>query len=756
LSVVLWIPVVALASAVLLMLLTKRGRPAFFLFLLCFFVLGYIRSPEAGWNRPVCPSQDPACRKFPCILKVSEPPALCRWRHPVKVRVESVLVGFPWLESRFLLLGGQGNMGTRDRGGGFIFGTFHAPRPRLNPYSWDTALRYRREGILGTVIVRSTAAQSAPDSQALSRFRNRVKRLIQSAGTDVSRGVMEALLLGERAGLLPEVKDAMVKAGTYHVIAISGLHVGIVVLLVTSLITAAGPPRALRIALAVSCVAAYVLFTGARPSALRAGAFFVVLSLVRYLQWKVDIPNCVCAAGVILLIAFPHLAWDIGFRLSLAAVFGITLLVPQLYTGSKGGGLMVRVREHIRLGLLASFAAQAATLPILLYHFGRVSLMGLLSNLVVLPLVTLAVAAGLEASVAVLFCERLGLVLMKGTSAFVTLIIKLTSALTGQVDPVIFTGRPGVVKLVAYAFVLAYLGLGSPRIKRHWKLVALIALYAFLVVPFFRGHRRDMAVTFIHVGDGDACLVQFEGGEALLVDAGAGGGDYDAGRLAVLPLLAMKGVKRLNSVIVTHSHNDHYGGLASLLGNVSIGQVLVGAKGGERGYVGILDECRDHGVRVNRILRGDTLRYGDAVIEVFHPSEDYLGSGVDDPNAQSVVFKLIYGKTGFLFTGDVTPEVQRELMTLGFDLTCDVLKVPHHGAPGGVDRAHAQTCGARYAVVSAGSRFASHPSPDVLRLLERSGALTLVTKDHGAVTMVTDGENLRVTTEVLGPIRSGP
>ena len=751
----LWLALLTLAAGALLILVLRQARPVFPLFLLCFFILGNLRSPEARWNKTLSLPADRACRKFPCMVRVSGPSHLDRWRQPQKVRAESVLVGFPWLESKYLFIRGEYISGGLSPCGGVVMGTFHAPRPRLNPYGWDTALRYRREEVLGTVVARSFAPDSTVGAGPLSRYRNRVRSLIDSAGTDMSRGVLEALLLGERTDLLPEVKDAMLRAGIYHVIAISGLHVGIVVLLVSSLITAAGPPRILRIGLAVICVLAYVLFTGARPSAQRAGVLLVVLSLVRYLQWKVDIPNCVCTAGVVLLLAFPHLAWDVGFRLSLAAVFGITLLVPQLYAGKRSGGALARIGEYIRVGLLASFAAQAATLPILLYHFGRASLMGILSNLIVLPLVTLAVAGGLEASAAVLLWERLGLVFMKGASAIVTLIIAVTSALTQHFDPVVFTGRPGIAKLLVYACALGYLGLASPRIRRHWKLAVLIALYAFLVIPFFRGSREGMVMTFIHVGDGDACLVELENGETLMIDTGAGGGDYDAGRLEVLPLLAMKGLKRLDAIIITHSHNDHYGGLTALLDNVEIGRVIIGAADGEAGYLEVLARCAEGGIRIDGVTRGDTMRYGDAMIEIFHPSEAYLGDGIEDPNAQSVVFKLIYGETEFLFTGDVTPEVQRELMTHGFDLTCDVLKVPHHGAPGGLDSLHARTCGARYAVVSAGSRFASHPSPDVLDLLRASGALTLITKDHGAVTIVADGSSLRVRTEVLGRVGGG-
>jgi competence protein ComEC len=445
----------------------------------------------------------------------------------------------------------------------------------------------------------------------------------------------------------------------------------------------------------------------------------------------------------------------VGFRLSLGAVFGITLLVPQLHAAGRGGSGLGKLAAYIRLGMLASFSAQVGALPVLLYHFGRVSLMGVLSNLVVLPLVTLAVASGLEAAVAGFVWERLGLVFMKGASALVAVAIWLASHSTRYVDPVVFAGRPHAIRLLAYVCGLGFIGFLCPRLRRRWKLLALIGLYGFLVTPGLQGRSSGIALTFIHVGDGDACLAELGRGETLLIDAGTGPGDYDAGRLCVLPLLAMKGLKHLDTVILTHSHNDHYGGLASLIGNVDIGRVVIGSQEGEGGYLDVLDRCREKGIPVQGVGRGDTLVCGDAGLEILHPSAAYLGHGTGDPNAQSVVVRLVYGKTMFLFTGDLTPEVQQELVHAGFDLSCDVLKVPHHGAPGGLDRGFLYGCGARYAVISAGSRFASHPCPDVIGLLEGSGARTFVTKRHGAVTISGDGEDLRIRTEVQGRVIPG-
>jgi competence protein ComEC len=747
--------VVVFAILVAVLLIARPRRVAVIVFLAGVFLLGVLRSPEAAWNclEPVKPA--PGRNKFPCILKVSASSWLPVCGERVRVRVEDVSVGYTWLEGRDVYLMGP-NLGRAFSDGmATAIGTFYAPRPRLNPYGWDAAERCKREGVAGTVIV-NRFADPPRHIPWLAQFRDRISKMVSSAGTRSTRGVLGALLLGQRSDIDPLVKDLMIRAGTYHVMAISGLHVGIVVLLVSSVITAAAPPRGLRIFLAAVCVFAYVVFTGARPSAQRAGTFFALLSLVRYLEWKVDIPNLVCAAGTVLLVASPHLAWDVGFKLSLGAVFGITLLVPGLdWAGTANRTFLGRLRRYVVLGVLASFSAQVATLPILLYHFGRISLMGVVSNLVVLPLVTLAVAAGLEASICVLFWERLGVIFMRSASALITCMIEVTSASTCWVDPVVFSGRPGILRLVIYVAGITYLGLLRPRLRPHWKIVALLMLCVLLVLPVPPRATSNLVLTFIHVGDGDACLIRFPHGRTMLIDTGTGSSEYDAGRFDVLPTLAMQGIKRVDTVLITHSHSDHYGGLGSLVGNIDVGRVVVGTDRGEAGYLKVLESCRERGIELSVVGRGDTITCGAAALEILHPSSAYLAETISDPNAQSVVLRLVYGDTRILFTGDVTPEVKQELVSLGIDLACDVLKVPHHGAPDGLDRDFAVACGALYGVVSVGSRFPSHPCPKTIDLLERSGTRVFTTLNDGAITVITDGRSMKIRTEVLGWIDRG-
>ncbi len=737
------------------LIFSRGARTGLGLLAACIFLLGILRSPDSTWNSPGS-GVEALPDRFPVVLRVSPVPFSSLDTGRLKARVNEVIAGWPSLEGKVVLIDSEAGRGT-SAGEGTLAGSFRKPGRPLNPFSVDRRAQSRRRGISGYVSGgswgehRSRGAretEASPDGRgALRAFRSRVGSLIQRVSQGAPSGVLEAMLLGERRGLSPEVRSLMIRAGTYHVLAISGLHVGIVVLLLVSFITILRLPRGPRIGLAVACVVFYVVFTGARPSTLRAGMFFTLLSLSRLLEWRVDYPNTVCAAGTVLLFAFPHLAWDLGFKLSLGAVFGITLVVPQLHPAHRAHASVTgKVIQYITLGVAASFCAQVFTLPVVLYHFGRTSVAGFVTNLVVLPLTTLIVAAGLEASVAVLVWDRLALVFMRAAATLAGAVLVSMSFATRFVDPLLVTGRPAIWKVLVYYVLLAYLGLAAPRMKRPHKALLLIAAYVFMLISVPFQVRDGLTVTFVHVGDGDACVVETPSGQTMLVDTGPCSADYDAASLHLVPFLSLKGISRLDVIVITHSHNDHYGGLLTLAGDLEIGEIVVGDMTGEPAYETALAEAGALGIPLREVRCGDSLSLGRAVLEFLHPTEEWL-SEVSDPNAESVVFTLTYGDVGFLFTGDLTPEVQKEMAERELGLGCDILKVPHHGAPG-LDGAFLKALDADYAVIPVGSRFKCHPSPETIEMLERSGARVFATVSDGAVTVGTDGRSIEVSSQM--------
>jgi len=748
-----WVFLVCLVPAVTGLVISRSARTGLGLLAACMFLLGILRSPDSRWNS-ASSGVEALPDRFPVVLEVSPVPLSSFDTGRFRARVKDVIAGFPALEGQVVLIDSEAGPACGYR----LAGTFRKPGGPLNPFSVDRRAQLRRRGVSGYVSPgppeepRSGGAREAGSGPAASgrlrAFRSRIDGLIRRASRGPSSGVLEAMLLGDRRDLPPGVRNLMIRAGTYHVLAISGLHVGIVVLLLVSFITILGLPRVPRVGLAVACVVFYVILTGARPSALRAGMFFTLLSLSRLSQWRIDYPNAVCAAGTVLLLAFPYLAWELGFKLSLGAVFGITLLVPQIHPPRRAHATVTgKILQYVTLGVAAAFSAQVFTLPLVLYHFGRTSVAGFVTNLVVLPLTTLIVAAGLEASIAVLLWDSLARVFMRASAVLADAVLVSMSFATRIFDPLIVTGRPGFWRAIVYYVLLAYLGLAAPRMKRSHKVLLLLAAYVFMLVSIPCRPGERVTATFLYVGDGDACLVETPSGKTLLVDTGPCGEDYDAADLYLGPFLALKGVSRLDAVVITHPHSDHYGGLGTLSENLEIGEIIVGTPEGEPDYERMLAEAVARGAYLREIRRGDVISLDGVALEFLHPSREYAGD-LPDPNAASVVFAMEFGQTRFLFTGDVTGEVQEELLALGMIGGCDVLKVPHHGAPNALGSGLLETLGAGWAIISAGSRFRLHPAPETLKSLEISGARTFTTSRDGAVTVTTDGRSIEVSSQM--------
>jgi competence protein ComEC len=497
-----------------------------------------------------------------------------------------------------------------------------------------------------------------------------------------------------------------------------------------------------------------------RPSAMRAGTFFLVLSVARLLQYKVDYSNAVCFAGAVLLVLSPGLAWDLGFRLSIGAVFGMTLLLPAITSPARRAASGVaKVRFFIETGLLVSFSAQVLTVPLILWSFGRVSIIAGVANLFVLPVMSLALTAGIEGAVFAAILPGLGSVFMRSASLLVVAGISIAEALGRCVNPLVYAGRPHAAHVGAYYAVVVWLGLFERRLGRRAKLALLGAAFALMLVriPHLAGGPDKLEITFLYVGNGDACVMELPGGQTWLVDTGPASSDYDAAAAVVLPFLALRGIGAIDGLVVTHSHNDHCGGIPTLIENIEVGEILVGTTAGEEPYRADLDDARRSGVPVRCALAGETWERGGVRFEVLHPGGaggpgldvSRLPGGRDNPNAWSMVIKATFGERSVLITGDLTPAVQDSLVARGVDLSCDVLKVPHHGHPGETSAVFAGALGARLAVISCGTKYFDEPDSTTAALLERAGMRVLSTRTDGAVQVSTDGRDLSVCA-VLG------
>jgi len=578
----------------------------------------------------------------------------------------------------------------------------------------------------------------------ISKLRRDCLRLIERSFADPGRPggispegtVFEALVLGERSRMDAETTLALQKTGLYHLFAISGAHIAIVSALLFLLFRFFRIGERPSYALLLLLLVFYGFLVEGRASVVRA-VIMAAAFIVGKLLWK-DAPllNTISASALAILCVQPAQLFDAGFQLTYAATFGLILFYPSIR--SVLPALPLKISDLFAL----SVAAQVAVMPIIAATFHRVIFSGLILNLIGVPLVTVVMAAGY-----VFLPTAFVFPFLAGAGASVlAFLLRVFQASTRLLDGLPFLSSrvptpPGPVVVGYYTFLLLLLLPRRFAWPRRVAAAGFAAALAVLTIHPFSSAVKDLTVTVIDVGQGEAILVEFPGTSKMLIDGGGlPTGTFDIGENVVSPFLWDKGIKRIDRLVLTHPHPDHLNGLVAVARNFRIGEFWEGAAAPENErYRALQDELRpvDH----RRIARGFSQNVGGVDIAVLSPA---LVSETDLPgNDSSLVIRLAYGTTAVLLTGDIGRDVENELLAAGLDVRAQVLKAPHHGSDSSSSKEFLAAVGPRFVIVSAGrGNRIGLPHPDVLARYEKSGARVLRTDLQGAVEIRSDGRRI--------------
>ena len=569
--------------------------------------------------------------------------------------------------------------------------------------------------------------------------------IIDHFHTPEQASFLKGVILGYRADLSNEIKQSFMNTGTIHILAVSGSNVAVIVLIIYSVFGFLRLPRRLSGAATILGIVLFTFITGASPSVVRAAIMATVILLGTTFERKADVYNSLSVAAIIILVMDSNALFDVGFQLSFAAVLSIVSIYPVL------AKLIARIPERFEeikgidyvLKLFAvSLAAQIGTLPFTAYYFGRVSLISLLANLIVVPLSGLNVLLGV-ATVAVSlvspFLASCYASLNKIAVDFLLGFVKVAGNVPYAYAETLQFGLFGAV--FYYGIVVVLLHGTNPKVVK-WGLVTSLA---FLTVYFGKqivDHRNGvLRVTILDVGQGDAILIEPPNHRNILVDAGPRQYKYDAGERVIVPFLHRLGIKELDAVVVTHSHSDHIGGIVSVFRNVAVRDLLEADVGASSAmYRNTKEAVRLAGGVIKQTRQGECVDVDPAVrLYVLHPTlpRDLHKS----LNNTSIVLKLKYGATSAMLSGDAETDAEVCMRDrYGTFLASDILKVGHHGSSTSSSAGFLRFVRPAAAIISVGTRNRfGHPSQGTIGRLTKLGSQVFRTDREGALVFESDG-----------------
>ena len=629
----------------------------------------------------------------------------------------------------------------------------YKPDPPRNPGAFDYRAYLNRRGIeaLGTVQKNSQVLAIEPGlgdwwHMAVLPVRRTIREAIERNLSGGPAGLLKGVLLGEKRAIPEHIQTAFARTGVNHVLAVSGLHVGLIAGVVFFACKMLGLGRYGTSGLTICMLILYAVVTGLPPSVVRASTMGCVALIGVVGQRDLDAGNILGLAGLGLLIARPQDFLDVGFQLSFAATGGI-LLFYQPLKGMLPGKRMGWCEKWLAGPLAVSLAAQVTTLPFVVNYFGLLSVVGIIANLIIVPLIGVGVGLGLLTVIVYVVWEP------------VTTILNATNwlVLKGVIWCAIEMAQPGWAAIevarphwYVWGIYLSLIPILHPEGRRMFGAYLLMATLIFANIGVWQNiiyPSSGLKVIVLDVGQGDATFLRFPNGRTVLVDGGIRTSHVDMGARVVLPYLKQQGYSHIDVVIGSHPHADHIGGLITVLERISVGHYLDAGQVADSWVARRLHEViKARGIRYHSVAAGDSLLGIGGL--VLHPTAAYVstsGPAPDGLNNGSVVIRIAHAGKSLLLTGDIELETDNTLGRWGDRLHSDVLKAAHHGSRTSSTDDFLRCVQPKIVTVSCGigNKF-GHPSPEVIQRYIDMGLKIWRTDQSGAIVMQLEEEGIHI------------
>lgn len=616
-----------------------------------------------------------------------------------------------------------------------------------NPGNFDQKFYYEKQKIgafLWAEALRVTDRESNPLKQGLYELRQKWKRILIDAAGEEDGGALAAILLGEKQGMDREIRELYQVNGIAHVFAISGLHLSFLGVGVYHLLRRITGSYTVGGLAGVLFLSAYILMIGMTVSAFRAMVMFLFRIGADLSGRHYDSPTALAAAAVTVCMWRPLSLYDSGFWLSFGALIAIIFILPIF-------------KNLPAQSLWASVSVNLFLLPILMYSFYEVPIYGVFLNLIVIPLLSVLMAAGLIGTMISLFWEHAGEAIFLCCRMIFRVYEHSCEAALRLPFARVVTGQPDIWKiLLYYVFLFAAVLLlrkkeenkGEKRSRKKRGVLSVLLVGTGMTILLFTAQVKDkITITMLDVGQGDGLVIRGPEGKTYFMD----GGSSDVkkvGEYRIEPYLLSQGIGNLDYVFVSHGDQDHISGIKELVKRQKTGVtikrlVFPTQTVWDDALKELAEMAEKEGIPVFTMEKGQCLTEGKLSLTCIQPGK---GEMEETGNSASLVLALRYGDFDMLFTGDVEGKGEKRLVDHlqreYSECVWDVLKTAHHGSGNSTTEEFLKTAAPQYAFISAGkNNFYGHPHKETLERLKDAGAIVYSTQEEGAVTIVvSEGE----------------
>ena len=613
-----------------------------------------------------------------------------------------------------------------------------------------------------------------------TELRHRIENIRRTVGvffdehlSATPAAILRALIIGDKSRLDPELRDSFTRVGVAHVLAISGLHIGLVATLAYGawwwllarsqymLLMWSVPKLAALFTLPV--VLLYAGLAGGSVSTLRAVIMVAVFLTALLLDQKEEVFRSLALAALSVSLIWPGAVFDVSFQLSFVAVLAIFLGLHRFraWWDNRDETRAVhlspwrrRLRRWTVIYGLVSLSATVGTLPLVATYFHTIPLVGFAANLLVVPFLgSAAVVLGLVATALVFIHTGAATLVVWCAGAVVSLGVWVVEAIAVLPFAAVHFVTPTLFELILF-YTLCVSLLFFSHFQPPWlRRVFFSCLFSLVLCDCTywitqRYFHTELRVSFLDVGQGDAAVVEFPGSHVMVID---GGGfmsqTFDSGRAIVAPFLWQKKIGQVDTLVLSHPNLDHYGGLEFLAEHLGVTSFWFNAdkRSKSQRFKRLMTTLERNGVEIRPLCSGSQDQEINSVrIQILHPPCSQTGL---DTNDASLVLRLSHGEVDILFSGDVETAGERILLSTSAQLASEILKVPHHGSRSSSTLPFLEAVSPQVAIASLGhhNRF-RFPAPKVVDRYERQGVALLRTDQAGTITVLSDGKSYRVET----------